>query len=103
MKVCFNYDVSEVNKMGMTARIQVLPNGLIVGHVVPVEHPANGTVDLEENKVYELQVDPIFGTQTFVHVGEADFKVSDVEPGGCSIDKFIAESGGKHLTVRNGK
>ncbi|AQW88959.1 hypothetical protein pEaSNUABM50_00439 [Erwinia phage pEa_SNUABM_50] len=88
---------------GIAMRIQVLPNGLIIGHVVPKEHPANRCYNLEPNHVYELQIDLTYGNDKLKNIGEADFKTSDVDPRGCSIDHLIAVSSGRHLTVNDGK
>lgn len=88
--------------MSMTARIQIMPGGIIIGHIVPKSHSANGVQELNENHVYELQVERTFGTTTYVDLGEADFTVAEIDPRGCSVDRFIATSGGKHLTVKNG-
>ncbi len=87
---------------GIVMRIQVLPHGLIIGHVIPKEHPMNNTMDLEPNHVYELQVNTWAGTEMFTDIGEADVKMFDIQEGGCGLDKFIALAGGKHLTVNDG-
>lgn len=89
---------------GIGMRIQILPGGIIIGHVVPPEHPANnGVIELTENHVYELRAESTFGTTSFHDIGEADVKMFDIQPGGCGVDKFIALCGGKHLTVNDGK
>lgn len=88
--------------MAMTARIQVMPGGIIIGHIVPESHPANGVQELQQDHVYELRVDRTFGTTTYVDLGEADFKVSDIDPRGCGTDLFLATAGGNHLTVDGG-
>lgn len=89
--------------MPMTARIQVMPGGIIIGHIVPASHPANGVHELQQDHVYELRIDRTFGTTTYVDIGEADFKVSDIDPTGCGVDRFIATSGGRHLTINDGE
>lgn len=88
--------------MAITARIQVMPGGIIIGHIVPEAHSANGVQELQEDHVYELRVDSTFKTTTYVDLGEADFKVSEIDPLGCGVDRFIATSSGRHLTVDNG-
>jgi hypothetical protein len=88
--------------MAMTARIQVMPGGIIIGHIVPESHPANGVQELQQDHVYELRIESTFGTTSYIDIGEADFKVSNVDSSGCSVDRFIATSGGNHLTVNGG-
>lgn len=91
------------NGTGIAMRIQILPNGLIVGHVVPESHPANGHFTMKENHVYELQFELAYGREQLRDIGEADVKMFDIEATGCGLDKFIALAGGKHLTVNNRK
>jgi hypothetical protein len=98
----FSIVANEGTEMAITARIQVMPGGIIIGHIVPKCFSANGVQELQENHVYELRVDRTFGTTTYVDLGEADFKVSEIDPRGCGVDRFIATSGGKHLTVDGG-
>ncbi|AFC21871.1 hypothetical protein GAP32_418 [Cronobacter phage vB_CsaM_GAP32] len=89
---------------GIGMRIQIMPGGIVIGHVIPSDHPANnGVIELIENHVYELRGESTFDTTSFHDIGEADVKMFDIESGGCSLDKFIALAGGKHLTVNNGK
>lgn len=89
--------------IGIAMRIQVLPSGIIIGHVIPKEHPMNNTIDLKTDHVYELQVNTVNNTEMFTDIGEADVKMFDIEASGCGLDKFIVLAGGKHLTVNNGK
>lgn len=91
------------NGTGIAMRIQILPSGIIIGHVVPEEHPANGHITMKTDHVYELQFELTYGREELRDIGEADVKMFDIEPGGCGLDKFIALAGGKHLTVNNGK
>lgn len=88
--------------MAMTARIQVLPGGIIIGHIVPESHPANGVQELLEDHVYELRVDRTFKTASYGDIGEADVKMFDIAQNGCGLDQFIALASGKHLTVNDG-
>jgi len=84
----------------MVMRLHVMPGGIVVGHIVPKEHPANGSIELKENCVYELNVDNTFDTQTFREVGSADFTTATIgKERGCSVDQFIARSHGNHLVV----
>lgn len=84
----------------MVMRLHVMPGGIVIGHVVPKDHPVNGHIELKENHVYELNVDSTFDTQTFREVGSADFTLSTIgKENGCSVDQFIARSHGHHLVV----
>lgn len=78
----------------MLARFQVLPDGIIIGHVVPTDHPANATgTDLEVGKVYEVNLQEF--SITVGKIGTADYRMQEM----CSVDNFLVRARGKHLTV----
>lgn len=84
----------------MLARIQILPGGIIIGHVIPQNHPANKTgTELEECRVYEINAMGS-GELRVGKIGIADFQMPDPRWG---MDKFLVLACGNHLTVNGGK
>lgn len=79
----------------MLGRLQVLPDGIIIGHIVPSE---DFPEKLKAGEVYEVSINN-FGPVSFEPVGEADYKMPN-NP--VSVDRFLVEAGGYHLTVNGG-
>lgn len=72
-------------------RLQVLPNGLVIGHVFP-DALGNG---VEAGDV--LQIDRnVFDVNTVWNVGKADHPMNPM----MSLDRFLVEAKGHHLTVK---
>lgn len=72
-------------------RIQVLPNGLVVGHIFP-DAIGNG---IEPGDVLQIDMN-VFDIKTVFKVGKADFPMDQM----MGIDRFLVEAKGQHLTVK---
>lgn len=71
-------------------RLQVLPNGLVVGHVFPGALGGG----IEPGDVFQIDRN-VFDINTLWKVGSADHQMIPL----TSLDNFLVEAGGRHLTV----
>lgn len=71
-------------------RIQVLPHGLVIGHIFP-DALGNG---IEPGDVLQIDAN-VLDTKTVFKVGKADFPMNEM----MGIDRFLVEAKGHHLTV----
>lgn len=87
----------------IVARLQVLPGGIIIGHIVPSSHPANDTgVELEAGMVYEAFIN-YSGNLDLCKKGKADYQMPSDGTCGMSLDRFLVEAQGNHCTYGGGK